>query len=129
MAPKSMSEATYGATMRVGSLSGDVAVQLLAVGHDVVLDWNQWSRERRAWWAGRARELGYDVLLHYLDVPIEPAIARVLYRTSVGDPVSREFDEAGAPLFAGIFERPAVEEGLDMMVVERDERPTSTSQE
>ena len=34
----------------------DIAVQVLAVGHDVVLDWNQWSRERRARWAGRPKD-------------------------------------------------------------------------
>jgi predicted kinase len=105
----------------------DVAVQVLAVGHDVVLDWNQWSRERRARWAGRPRELGYDVLLHYLDVPLETALARVLYRTSVGDPVSHEIDEAGARHFAGIFEPPTVAEGLDILLVRRDGRQSQAA--
>ena len=75
------------------------------------------------------KESGFDVLLHYLDVPIETSIARLLYRTSVGDPVSHEIDEAGARHFAGIFEPPTVAEGLNILLVERDRRPTRTTQE
>jgi predicted kinase len=107
----------------------DVAVQVLSLSHDVVLDWDQWSRERRARWASRARDLRYDVLLHYLDVPIETSVARVLSRTSEGDPFSHQIDEAGARHFAGIFEPPTVAEGLDILLVERDGRPNIAGQE
>src|SRR5512141_353395 len=39
----------------------DTALQVLQAGTDVVLDWNQWSRERRAVWAAKAVSAGAAV--------------------------------------------------------------------
>ena len=36
----------------------DIARQVLNGGTDVVLDWNQWNRQRRAAWAGKAEAAG-----------------------------------------------------------------------
>lgn len=49
---------------RCKDLIWDTALQVLGAGVDVVLDWNQWSRERRAEWAARARAQGSEPVLH-----------------------------------------------------------------
>ncbi len=118
----------YAARLKRQDLIWDVAVQVLALGHDVVPDWDQWSWERRARWASRATSLGYNVLLHHLDVPVETAVARVLSRASDGDPFSHKIDEAGVRHFSTIFEPPTVEEGVDILLVGADGQPTITSQ-
>jgi hypothetical protein len=48
--------------------------QVLRGGLDVVLDWNQWSRERRREWASKATAQGYEPVLHYIRVPLDTAI-------------------------------------------------------
>jgi predicted kinase len=101
----------------------DVALQVLGLGHDVVLDWNMWSRKRRAFWQARAKDRGYEVLLHHLDVPLETAIAQALQRASdPGAGISHVIDEAGARHFASIFEPPTADEGVPIRVV----RPPGT---
>jgi predicted kinase len=92
----------------------DTALQVLALGHDVVLDWNQWSRQRRAHWCATARQAGYRVLLHHVDVPVEVAVDRVLARTAHD---SHETDEAGVRHLAEIFEPPTTEEGIPTRTV------------
>ena len=57
-----------------------------------MLDWNQWSRQRRAEWRDTARQAGYDVLLHHID-------------------------ETGVRHLAGIFEPPHAGEGLPIRTV------------
>jgi predicted kinase len=103
------------------ALIWDVAVQILGVGRDVVLDWNQWSRECRTTWRDRASELGYQVLLHQLDVPIEKAIAQALARTPETDrTTSHVIDAAGVRHLAAIFEAPSADEGIPIYVVRPD---------
>ena len=47
------------------------ALLVLARGTDVVLDWNQWSRSRRAQWRERARVAGCGVVVHHVRAPLE----------------------------------------------------------
>jgi predicted kinase len=96
----------------------DVARQVLGVGHDVVLDWNQWSRDRRAKWRDRARELGYEVVVHYFEVPVETAIARAQAREDDG--ISHQIDANGVRHLDAIFEPPVTDEGLVIHVVGSD---------
>lgn len=56
------------------------ALPVLAAGRDVVLDWNQWSRARRASWRDRALAAGCVALLHVLDVDVETAVVRARRR-------------------------------------------------
>lgn len=93
----------------------DVAGQVLALGHDVVLDWNQWSRDRRSQCRQRAEAAGYGVLLHHLDVPVETAIARAVAR---GDRAhSHHLDEAAVRHVATIFQPPAPDEGIAIRTI------------
>jgi predicted kinase len=102
---------------RCKELIWEVARQVLALGHDVILDWNSWSRARRATWHGRAREAGYGTLLHYLDVPLDVAIARAASRAAAGAPGAHVLDAAGVRHLAAIFEVPREDEGLPINTV------------
>ncbi|MDA3648488.1 ATP-binding protein [Saccharopolyspora indica] len=96
----------------------ETALQVLRTGTDVVLDWNQWSRARRAQWRARAMDAGFAVRLHYVRVPLETAVARAEARTADGEPGAHPLDAAAVRHLASIFESPAVDEGLPMIVID-----------
>lgn len=77
----SFDDPRYGpmaATVR--ELIWTIARQVLQSGIDVVLDWNSWSRERRAWVVSRAAEISAPVVLHRLSVSIDEATERAARR-------------------------------------------------
>jgi predicted kinase len=92
----------------------DVALQVLGLGHDVILDWNQWSRERRAKWQRRAEEHGFASQLHFIDVPAEKAIERALHRR---DDRSHSIDRAGVEHLVRLLEVPTDDEGITIITV------------
>jgi protein-L-isoaspartate(D-aspartate) O-methyltransferase len=87
----------------------DIALQLLRLGRDVILDWNQWSRERRARWRDRAGAEGFPVELHFLDVPLQTAIRRAQDRS---DAWSHDIDAGGVEHLASLLEVPSEDEGI-----------------
>jgi predicted kinase len=87
-------------------------------GRDVVLDWNQWSRERRADARLRATRLGAEIVLHWVDVPVETAVRRARTRD---DPGSHRLDEPGVRHLATIFEDPDPTEGIAIIRHHEDE--------
>lgn len=95
----------------------DTARQVLHSGSDVVLDWNQWSRDRRAVWRDKAGAAGFPAVLHHVRTPLETAIERIGLRAASGDPASHRLDERGVRHLAGIFEPPGPEEGLEIRAV------------
>ena len=63
----------------------DVAKHVLGLGGDVVLDFGCWARVERDDYRNRAKELGADFKLHYMDVPYAELYRRleIRNRTSV----------------------------------------------
>ncbi len=96
-----------------------MAQQVLALGHDVVLDWNLWSRERRAEWFGKAASAGNEVLMHYVNVPVETAVDQVERRAKQGGAHAHQLDEAGVRHLQTIFEAPDPDEGMEIVEVAR----------
>lgn len=95
----------------------DTARQVLHSGTDVGLDWNLWSRNRRAVWRDKARAAGFPAILHHVRTPLGAAVERVSNRARDGDPWSHRLDEGGVRHLAGIFEPPGPDEGLDIRPV------------
>ena len=93
----------------------DAARQVLEGGTDVVLDWNQWSRERRAVWAGRAAAAGAAVVVHYVRTPLRTSIERAAGRAARNEAGSHRIEEADVRHLAGIFEEPEPSEGLRIL--------------
>lgn len=101
-----------------------LARQVLALGHDVVLDWSQWSAERRRRWADRAEEAGATTVVHFLDVPLETAITRVTARnrtvetgteTETGADVHRIDPDEMRRFAETFFEPPHESEGITIL--------------
>ena len=89
----------------------DIALELqelLAAGHDTVVDHGFWTREERAQWAATVMEAGGEPVLIYLPVPHEVRWDRIRKRNenSLVDPNSIEFSESDLLRHAGRFEPP-----------------------
>lgn len=100
----------------VRDLLGDVAEQVLRAGTDVVLDWNCWSRERRAEAIARARRAGADVVLHRLTTSLEESTRRAEARRLAGTAYAHPVDLAGNQHLAHLLEEPVEDEGLRLVI-------------
>lgn len=96
----------------VKDLIWSVAEQVLRAGIDVVLDWNSWSRQRRAWAIERATAVGADVLLHRLPADVEEASARVEQRSLALSPYAHRLTREHNEHLATLMEPPGECEGL-----------------
>ncbi len=104
---------------RCKALIWEVARQILALDHDVILDWNGWSRARRATWRDLAREAGYDVVLHYVQVPLDVAIARADARAAANVAGAHRLDPDAIRHLAALFEEPSGDEGMPIVRVQQ----------
>lgn len=98
-----------------------VAQQILALGYDVILDWNGWSRARRATWRDRAHNAGYPILLHHLRIPLDVAIARAEARAAANVAGAHILDAAAIRHLAALFEEPSEDEGMAIQVIQYTE--------
>lgn len=89
----------------------DTAQQVLEAGVDVVFDWSQWSRMKRAEWVERAAKAGYALTLHYVATPLEVAVERAERRHSE---FAHPIDEAAVAHMARLFEEPTADEGFHL---------------
>lgn len=93
----------------------DIALELqelLATGHDTVVDHGFWTLEDRAQWAATVREAGGEPILIYLPVPHEVRWDRIRKRNeqSLVDANSIEFSEEDLLRHAGRFSPPTDDE-------------------
>lgn len=97
------------AAERCRDLIWDTAVNVLRAGAPVILDWNLWSRGRRAEWRNRACAICAPCVLHYVRVPIDVAISRATARV---DPAAHTLSAADIRNMAVLFEPPSATEGF-----------------
>lgn len=96
---------------KIEELMWEVAVKVLKSGCDVILDFGFWTRSERDEFRRKARSLGADCKIHYMDVSNEVIWERLNARNqSAGKNAvfyvgREEFDE-----WSGLFEVPAEEE-------------------
>ena len=62
---------------RIEKVMWDVAKHVLKMGGDVVLDYGCWARAERDDYRNRAKELGVNFKLHYMDVPYSELYLRL----------------------------------------------------
>ena len=91
---------------RVEKLQWKLAQDLLALGHNVVIEWGTWARSERDALRRGARVLGAAVELHFLDAPVEVLFDRIRRRNIE----SRSTTLDDLLKWAEIFERPSSEE-------------------
>jgi predicted kinase len=101
---------------RVKELIWRTAERVVALQHDVVLDWSQWSRSARKTTQKRAQRLGADVVLHYVEAPLAIVEQRLTERNaSPPDGVHRIDLDDLRRFAADLFEPPTADEGLPIV--------------
>lgn len=94
------------------------ARQVLRTGVDVILDWNQWSQQRRREWKEKAESAGVRPVLYYVRVPLEIAIARAVSRAAQRIDSSHELDAGAVRHLQSLFEVPTDEEGIEVRTID-----------
>lgn len=84
-----------------------LAQRLLALGTAVILEWGFWARSERDEKRDFARSLGVPVELHFLDVPYDELVRRVVDRHANG---GLAITESHMERYRVIFEPPTDEE-------------------
>lgn len=96
------------------ALIWDLTAQTIRTGSSVVLDWNMWSRSRRAEAVERAANLGVGCHLHHVMVSEETAIRRAADRR---DSHAHRLDADAVRHLARLFEQPERNEGFVLHLV------------
>ena len=114
----SIDDDEYGpATARCQQLIWQMALQVLATGQDVILDWSLWSADRRRKWTSRVEEAGYEYRLYYLREPLEELRRRLKNRNEQAPAGTHVISLEELDRFAPIFEVPTEEEALNLIEV------------
>ena len=90
----------------------DVALAVVAAGSSVVLDWNFWSRERRSDARHRTDAVGVNLILHWVELPVEAVLERARDRLANQPADAHEISEDDVRHLAAIFERRTVVQPL-----------------
>lgn len=98
------------ARARVETLQWRVAARALVLGTDVVLDFGFWSREERAEFRRRARSLGAEVAIRFLDVPPSVLRERLAERRASGSWATFPVTERQLDGYLALFEAPTDDE-------------------
>ncbi len=91
---------------RIEKLQWKLAQEILALGHNVVIEWGTWGRSERDALRCGARALGAAVELHFIDAPVEVLFDRIRRRNRESPPITL----ADVMKWAESFERPSAEE-------------------
>ncbi len=87
-----------------------LALDLLALGQSVILEWGHWGRGERDEKRLGARSIGAEVELHFLDAPLAELIARAERRTASGEWRAAPMTRAHFEAWSTSFEPPREEE-------------------
>jgi predicted kinase len=91
---------------RIEKLQCKLAQEILALGHNVVVEWGTGGRSERDALRCEGCALGAAVELHFADASIEVLFDRISRRDRESPPITLE----GVAKWAEIFERPSAEE-------------------
>jgi predicted kinase len=94
----------------VETLQWALAARALALGVDVVIDWGVWSRRERDDYRARAKTLGANTVVCFLDAPRDELVRRLAARNEKPPPGTFRVDEQYLDLWSTWFERPTEDE-------------------
>jgi predicted kinase len=94
----------------VESIMWVVAARVLVLGVDVILDFGCWVRSQRDEFRARAKNLGADFRIHFVDVPDEMLFERLKARNDKQAEGTFPIPEAKLKEWIQIFEPPTSEE-------------------
>ena len=88
----------------------NVAARALALGVNVILENGFWERSERDQYRARAKAIGMQTKLHYLEVPMEELKRRLAKRNAAMPPDTFHVSEADLVKWAARFDVPTEEE-------------------
>lgn len=94
----------------IESMLWKIASRALELGTNVILDFGFWAREEREDYRSRAKELGASSEVHFLDVPPEELMRRLMARNSQSSPTTFYIPEEMMKPWLGFFQRPTPDE-------------------
>lgn len=95
-----------GTRARIEKLQWKLAQNVLALGHNVVIEWGTWARSERDALRTGARALGAAVELHFLDPPVDVLFERIRARNRESPPITLD----DVKKWTEVFDRPSAEE-------------------
>lgn len=95
---------------RVERFQFQLGMDLLARGHDVIIEWGVWAREERDALRDAARSIGAKVELRYTTAPVEELWRRIVERDLEGRWASRPITRAELDEWAAGYDAPTQEE-------------------
>jgi predicted kinase len=94
----------------IESIQCDIAIQVLKLGINVVLENGFWSKQERQQYRERARAHGAQTKLHYLDVTPDELKRRIASRNANLPPDAFHIDPEKIDRFVREFEAPTIDE-------------------
>jgi predicted kinase len=88
----------------------NIASRALELGTNVILDYGFWSREEREDYRLRAKRLGASSEVHFLDVPEDELLRRLVVRNSQPSQESFRISEESMKPWIKLFQKPTPEE-------------------
>lgn len=88
----------------------EVASRALVLETNVILDFGFWAREEREDYRARARQLGASSEVHFLDVPEQELLRRLVRRNAQPASLSFYITEAMMKPWIGLFQKPTPDE-------------------
>ncbi len=83
-----------------------LAKEILLSGQDVILDFGFWSRKERSLFFRRAKKIGVDPVLYFLDIPIDELKKRVVARNNKLDKKTFKITTRWFNKWSPLFEAP-----------------------
>ena len=90
----------------------EIAERLLILGTSVILDFGFWGKEERMYLRNKAKEIGVNFKIHFMDVPKEELYKRLDKRNNELPAGTFEIPKEKMDEYMEIFQRPEREELL-----------------
>ena len=94
----------------IEALLWEVASRALVLGTNVILDFGFWAREEREDYRLQAKQLGASSEVHFLDVPGDELLRRLVRRNSQLSPMAFHIPEEMMKPWIAFFQKPTPDE-------------------
>jgi predicted kinase len=94
----------------IEALLWELASRALGLGTNVILDFGFWTREEREAYRWRAKQLGASSEVHFLDVPADELLRRLMRRNEQPSSMDFQISEAMMRPWIASFQRPTPDE-------------------
>jgi predicted kinase len=94
----------------IETLLWDLAASVLLLGISVILDFGFWARDEREDFRSRAKKLGADSEVHFLNVPDDELLRRLAARNARGSPETFQIPAEMMKPWITLFQAPTPDE-------------------